>query len=128
MDSGCSRHMTRDKSKFSSFSPKDGGSVTFRDNSKGKIIGISNVGKNSSLTIENVLLVDELKHNLLRISQLCDKGFQVFESNYCMIKNSKNDKVLFIAYRDKNVYTIDFDDISFQDVECFATLNKTSWL
>ena len=32
-----------------------------------------------------------------------------------MIKNAKNDKVLFIAYRDENVYTIDFDYISCND-------------
>ena len=57
--------MTRDKSKFSSLSPKDGGSVTFGDNSKGKIIGIGNVGKNSSLTIKNVFFVNGLKQNFL---------------------------------------------------------------
>ena len=75
-----------------------------------------------------MLFVDGLKHNLLSINQLCDKGFKViFESNYCMIKNAKNDKVLFIAYREENVYTIDFDDISSQDVKCFASLNETSW-
>ena len=32
LDSGCLRHMTRDKSKFSSLSPKDGGRLTFGDN------------------------------------------------------------------------------------------------
>ena len=36
--------------------------------------------------------------------------------------------IRFIAYRDENVHTIDFDDISSQDVKCFATLNETSWL
>ena len=44
-----------------------------------------------------------------------------------MTKNVKTDKVLFIAYRDEIMYTIDFDDISSQDVKCFATLNETSW-
>ncbi|GFS34036.1 hypothetical protein Acr_00g0031900 [Actinidia rufa] len=34
MDSACSRHMTGDKSKLSSFTPKDGGFVTFGDNSR----------------------------------------------------------------------------------------------
>jgi len=120
--------MTGDKSKFASITPKDGGSVTFGDNSKGKIIGIGNVGKSSSLIIENVLLVSNLKHNLLSISQLCDKGFKViFESNYCMIKDT-NDKMLFIAYRVDNVYTIDFNDICSQDVKCLAAINESSWL
>jgi hypothetical protein len=73
MDNACSRHMTGDKSKLSSFTPKDEGFVTFGDNSRGKIIGVGNVDNYSSSCIENVLLVDGLKHNLVSISQLCDK-------------------------------------------------------
>uniref|UniRef100_A0A2N9GGP6 CCHC-type domain-containing protein n=1 Tax=Fagus sylvatica TaxID=28930 RepID=A0A2N9GGP6_FAGSY len=41
LDSGCSRHMTGDKNKFTSLTLKDGGNVKFGDNSKGKIIGIA---------------------------------------------------------------------------------------
>ena len=65
--------MMADKSMFASLSSKDGGYVIFGDNRKGKIIGICNVGKEPSPIIENVLLVDRLKHNLLSISQLRDK-------------------------------------------------------
>ena len=53
---------------FSTLIPKDGGYVTFGDNKKGKIIGIRNIDKTKSSNIENVLLVDGLKHNLLSIS------------------------------------------------------------
>ena len=45
MDSGCSRHMTGNESKFAFFTKKKGGYVTFGDNAKGKIIGQGNVGK-----------------------------------------------------------------------------------
>ena len=69
--------MTEDKSMFTSLSSKDDGYVTFGDNSKGKIIGIGNVGKEPSPIIENVLLVNGLKYNLLSISQLCDKKNRV---------------------------------------------------
>jgi hypothetical protein len=51
LDSGCSRHMTGDKNKFTSLTLKDGGNVKFGDNSKGKIIGIGNIGKTHSLII-----------------------------------------------------------------------------
>ncbi|KAH9648505.1 hypothetical protein KPL70_025607 [Citrus sinensis] len=45
LDSGCSRHMTGNYSWFSSFTKiENGGDVSFGDNSKGKIIGIGNVG------------------------------------------------------------------------------------
>jgi len=41
---------------------------------KGKIVGIGKIGTNSSISIEDALLVDDLKHSLLSIHQLCDKG------------------------------------------------------
>ena len=82
--------------------------MTFGDNGKGRIIGHGSIGNNSSSHIENVLLVDGLKHNLLSISQLCDKGFKViFEYSHCIIKDSQNDKIIFMGHRNENVYTID---------------------
>ena len=68
LDSGCSRHMTGDKEQFNKLDAKDGGHVTFRDNAKEKIIGISEIGNSQSLSIHHVLFVDGLKHNLLSIS------------------------------------------------------------
>ena len=47
--------------------------MTFRDNGKGRLIGHDFIGNNSSSLIENVLLVDGLKHNLLSISELLTK-------------------------------------------------------
>ena len=69
--------MTGDQNQFLELKLKDGGSVTFGDNSKGQIKGIGTIGNNSSSNIENVLFVKGLKHNLLSISQLCDKGMKV---------------------------------------------------
>ena len=96
MDSGCSRHMTGNYSSFSSFTKiENGGDVSFENNSKGKIIGIGNV---SSTLIENVCLVENLKHNLLSISQPCDKGYKViFDESKCVIKNACDGKVLFVG-------------------------------
>ncbi|XP_059639430.1 uncharacterized protein LOC132281779 [Cornus florida] len=102
LDSGCSRHMTGDHSKFLSIEPHKGGSVTFGDNSKGKVIGIGSIGISSSLSIDDVLLVKDLKHNLLSISQLCDKGYDVlFKSNKCIVK--KNNNEVFHALRNDNL-------------------------
>ena len=60
----------------------EGGTVTFGDDSKGKIIGIGNIKISSSPLIENVILVEGLKHNLLSISQICDKGFKVIFDDF----------------------------------------------
>ena len=69
--------MTEDKAMFSSISPKDGGYVTFVDNAKCKIVVEGKVGKSPNPTIDDVLLVNSLKHNLLSISQFCDKNCEV---------------------------------------------------
>ena len=75
--------MIGDESKFTFLTKKNGGYVTLGDNVKRKIIGQGNIGTDISSLIENVLLVDGLKHNLLSISQLCDKGFKViFEASH----------------------------------------------
>ena len=90
LDSGCSRHMTRDESKFAFLTKRKGGYVTFRENAKGRIIGQGNIGNDTFSLIESVLLVNGLKYNLLSISQLCDKGFKViFKVSHCIIKDEK---------------------------------------
>ncbi|XP_061349651.1 uncharacterized protein LOC133294903 [Gastrolobium bilobum] len=94
LDSGCSRHMTGDIIKFLSITRKDDGHVSYGDNTKGKILGIGKVGNSSSTCIENVLLVDGFRHNLLSISQLCDKNFKVvFDSKCCKIENLNDGQV-----------------------------------
>ena len=55
MDSGCSRHMTRDESKCAFLTKKNGGYATFGDNPKWKIIGQGNIGNDTSSLIENDL-------------------------------------------------------------------------
>ena len=81
LDSGCSKHMTGDKYNFLSLTALHNGSVTFGDNKKGKIVGIGKIGKSPTHSIDNVYLVKGLKHNLLSISQFCDKGNIVTERN-----------------------------------------------
>ncbi|KAH9685167.1 Integrase catalytic domain-containing protein [Citrus sinensis] len=129
LDNGYSRHMTENYAWFSSFTKiENGGDVSFGDNSKGKILGIRNVGKVSSTLIENVCLVENLKHNLISISQLCDKGYKViFDKFSCVIENSCDGKTLFIGNRYGNVYIIDIECASTLD-KCFSALHDDCWL
>ena len=61
--------MTWDVKNFQMLSRKcEGGIVTFGDDSKGNIIGFGNVKVGNSPLIEDIALVDGLKHNLLSIS------------------------------------------------------------
>ena len=79
--------MTGDLSQFFKLTSLDEEYATFRDNNKGKIIGKGTICNKSNFLIKDVLLVDGLNHNLLSISQLCDKEYIIrFESNACIIK------------------------------------------
>ncbi len=105
--------MTGDKEQFFILEPKKGGAVTFGDNNQGHIIGIGKVQITSSTFVDNVWLVDGLKHNLLSISQLCDKGFDVlFKQSLCIITNSIDNSLVFKGIRRGNVYVVDLDDLA----------------
>ena len=102
--------MTGNKEHFATLSRFEGGNVSFGGGEKGKIIGCGNVGKKPSPIIEDVYLVSGLKHNLLSISQLSDKNFDiVFKSDKCIV--SLNKEVIFIAFRRSNVYVFEMDEL-----------------
>ncbi|KAA3477742.1 Copia protein [Gossypium australe] len=63
LDSGCSRHMICEKSHFMELMPKNGGEVTFGDNSKGLIEEIYQVEQNQESHEDQGIseLVQELK-------------------------------------------------------------------
>ncbi|XP_059638662.1 uncharacterized protein LOC132280927 [Cornus florida] len=109
VDSGCSRHMTGDGSKFNSLKQFDGGNVIFGDNQRAKIVRIGTVSKSEELPeIQEVLLVERLKHNLLNVSQLCDNGKEVyFNKERCNVIDLELKQVLFSANRSSgNVHTV----------------------
>ena len=66
--------------------------------------GENGISHNFSTYIENVFLVNDLKHNLLSISQLCDKSHKViFESMCCQVINVNTNKLVFIGHCQGNV-------------------------
>jgi hypothetical protein len=78
MDSGCSRHMTRNKKWFSNLTPLSHKEyVTFGDDKKGKVLGTGVIKVNDCFTLNDVALVDRLRYNLFSISQLCDTDLSV---------------------------------------------------
>ena len=77
------------KSNFLPLSESKSGNVTFGNGAPGKIKGKGMVGFNNGKgKSQYVLFVDGLKHNLLSVSQVYDKGCEVvFTSRYCKIKS-----------------------------------------
>jgi hypothetical protein len=79
--------MTEDQDKFISLKRK-GGNVAFGDDSSAKRIGkgVVELGR-KNVKAKNVLLVEDLKHNLLCVSKMCDQGYTLmFDSQRCKIK------------------------------------------
>ena len=92
----------------------------FGDDSRGKIIAIGTIGMPPYL-VENVYLVKGLKHNLLSISQLCDKGYKmVFEQDKCYAFNKDGAK-LVEGIRKRNIYIIKPDKVD--NACCLLSMN-----
>ncbi|GJU06725.1 retrovirus-related pol polyprotein from transposon TNT 1-94 [Tanacetum coccineum] len=125
-DSGCSKHMTGNKSLFSTYKAYDGGNVVFGSNLKGKIIGKGTIS-NDSLTISNVEHVDNLAFNLLSVGQICDNKCQVLftEDGSEIIKDGK---IIGNGIRKNGLYVMKLGNKS-QDKLCLATVvdNSTLW-
>jgi hypothetical protein len=71
MNSGCSRHMTRNKKWFFSLTPLSHKEyVTFRDDKKGKVLETGIIKLNDFFNLNDVALVDKLRYNMFSVSQL----------------------------------------------------------
>ena len=129
LDSGCSKHMTGDANKFLVMTRTKHGNVTFGGDNKGTILGVGSVGKDLSSSIDDVLLVKNLQHNLLSVSQLCDKGNRViFESRTCLVQQLCDDKIIMRGRRIDNIYMVDLDCVTSSNAKCFIGKEEQSWL
>ena len=121
--------MTGDISLFFDFVAKKKWFVIYGDNNKGEILDKDSVANLSSTTISDILLVDGLKHNLISISQLCDKGYNVSFSKYCCtIEYNLNKENVFKGLRVNNIYMLDLNEVSVKGAKCLISLNENSWL
>ncbi|GJT28138.1 hypothetical protein Tco_0908413 [Tanacetum coccineum] len=87
LDSGCSKHMTRDRSQLSNFISKFLGTVKFRNDQVAKIMGYGDY-QIGNVTISRVYYIEGLGHNLFSMGQLCDSNLEVaFRQHTCFIRN-----------------------------------------
>lgn len=76
--------MTGDKKKFIKLEDWNVDSVRFGDNSSIKIKGKGTLNIDGKLKAHDIYYVEGLKHNLLSVSQMCDKGYKfTFDSISC---------------------------------------------
>nr|GEY81728.1 putative ribonuclease H-like domain-containing protein [Tanacetum cinerariifolium] len=90
INSGCSRHMTRNMSYLSDFEELNGGYVAFGSNSKGGKISRKGKIRTGKLDFDDAYFVKELKFNLFSVSQMCDKKNSVlFTNTKCLVLSLK---------------------------------------
>ncbi|GJS64739.1 putative ribonuclease H-like domain-containing protein [Tanacetum coccineum] len=116
-NSGCSRHMTRNKSFLTDYQKIDGGFVAFGKSPKrGKITGKGKI-RTGKLDFEDVYFVKELKFNLFSVSQMCDKKNSVlFTETECLVlspdfKLLDESQVLLKVPRHNNMYSFDLKNV-----------------
>ncbi|GJY86261.1 putative ribonuclease H-like domain-containing protein [Tanacetum coccineum] len=118
INSGCSRHMTGNKSYLSDYKEIDGGFVAFEGSTKGgKITGKGKI-KTGKLDFEDVYFIKELKFNLFSVSQMCDKKNNVlFTDTECVVlspdfKLLDENQVLLRVPRKNNMYSVDLKNVA----------------
>nr|GEX66157.1 ribonuclease H-like domain-containing protein [Tanacetum cinerariifolium] len=111
INSGCSRHMTRNMSYLSDFEEINEGYVAFRGNLKGgKITGKGKI-KTCKLDFDDVYFVKELKFNLFSVSQCDKKNNVLFTDTECLVLSSDfklpdESQVLLRVPRENNMYNV----------------------
>ncbi|XP_075106996.1 uncharacterized protein LOC107760425 [Nicotiana tabacum] len=129
MDSDCSKNMTGSTNDFLSLKALQGESVAFGNGKKGYILGVGRIGKSLSHSIENVYYVNGLKHSLLSVSQIYDKGNKVeFVSKICTVTNLVTGEVVLMAKRYKNIYIADFESLQSGDLSCLRVVDDDTEL
>jgi len=124
IDSGYSRDTTGEKSNFLSLTAAQGGSVAFGNGKSGTIVGIGKIGKSLSHSIDGVYLIDGLRHNLLSVSQLCDKdNLVVFSPNRCLVVNMNTGDVVLRGKPHKNIHKVCSYFLPQNKLTCLSALN-----
>nr|GEZ78245.1 integrase, catalytic region, zinc finger, CCHC-type, peptidase aspartic, catalytic [Tanacetum cinerariifolium] len=129
LDSGCSKHMTEDRSQLVNFVHKFLGTVKFGNDHVVKIIGYGDY-QIGNVTISRVYYVEGLGHNLFSVGQFCDSDLEVaFRQHTCFICNL--DRVdLLTGSRGNNLYTLSIQDMmASSPIFLLSKASKTkSWL
>ncbi|GJS10211.1 retrovirus-related pol polyprotein from transposon TNT 1-94 [Tanacetum coccineum] len=129
LDSGCSKHMTGDRSRLRNFVKKFIGTVRFRNDHFGAIMGYGDYVIGDSV-ISRVYYVEGLGHNLFSVGQFCDSDLEVaFRKHTCFVRDLDGVD-LIKGSRGTNLYTISVEDMMRSSPICLlskASKNK-SWL
>jgi hypothetical protein len=99
--------MIGDEEKFLTLRKEIYGSVSFGNNDSSRIIGKGTVRIGNKDTKEkHVLPVEDMKHNILSVIQMCEQGHNLmFDSQKCEIRKEGSRKLVATTIRtSSNIY------------------------
>ncbi|GJY54763.1 hypothetical protein Tco_0446427, partial [Tanacetum coccineum] len=129
LHSGCSKHMTGDRSQLTNFVHKFLGTVKFGNDQIAMIMGYSDY-QIGNITISRVYYVEGLGYNLFSVGHFCDSDLEVaFRKHKCFVCNLEGDDLLS-GSREINLYTLSIGDMMASSLICLLSkASKTkSWL
>ncbi|GJY75307.1 integrase, catalytic region, zinc finger, CCHC-type containing protein [Tanacetum coccineum] len=123
LDSGCSKHVTGNRSQLMNFVSKFLCTVRFRNDQITRIMGYGDY-QLGNVIISRVYYVEGLGHNFFYVGQFCDADLEVaFQKNTCFIQNLEGVDLLSVS-RDTNLYIISLVDVLKSSLICL--LSKAS--
>ena len=119
--------MTGDRDKFLTLQKEIDGSVYFGNDDSSKTIGKGTIRiGNKNEKAKNVLLAEDMKHNLLSVIQMCNQAHKVtFDSQKCEIRKEGSGKLVATTARtSSNIYMLS----EIGNEKCCLGKKYKSWL
>ncbi|WJX11887.1 hypothetical protein P8452_02442 [Trifolium repens] len=124
LDTGCSNHMTGHRDWLLEFDEKFKSTVKFADNrivpvdGKGKVMVHRQNGNHTFVT--DVMYVPTMKHNLLSLGQLVEKGFELSTKDQFIEVHDPNNRLVLKAPLSKNrTFKVNLQAL---EIQCFSSL------
>ncbi|TXG55930.1 hypothetical protein EZV62_017243 [Acer yangbiense] len=115
VDSGCTSHMVKDSSLFTSLDNNDRTNVKLENGEMVQATGKGTISVQTSKgpkLIHDVLLIPDLDQNLLSVAQLLKKGYSCsFKDNYCTIFDSCGVEVVKVGMHD-NSFLLNLEQVN----------------
>jgi hypothetical protein len=104
-------------------------SITFGDNSQGKVHGHGKIAITTEHSISKVLLVESLNYNLLSVLQFCEMGYNYLFTNKGVITfRRSNDSFAFKCVLRGKLYLVNFIPKEVELDKCLIAKRNMGWL
>ena len=118
--------MTGDRNKFVSLKEKKDGTVSVGNDGSSNVIGSGTITlRRKDVITNNVLLVENMNHNLLSVGKMCDQRHTIlFNSTKCEIRKGRYGEIVATTSQAPNdIYVLDEATKA-----CLLAKENESWL